>query len=102
MAAALAPGIEGKTINLGTGETHSVGWFADRLLGLMDISKPIVQEEQRLRPESSEVMKLVSDNTLARRSMSWSPKIALEDGLLKTIAFVTANRGLYRTDGYVK
>jgi hypothetical protein len=34
--------------------------------------------------------------------MGWSPKVALEDGLLKTIAFVTANRGLYRTDGYVK
>jgi dTDP-glucose 4,6-dehydratase len=102
MAAALAPGIEGKTINLGTGESHSVGWFADRLLGLMDISKTIVQEEQRLRPESSEVMKLVSDNSLARRSMGWSPKVALEDGLLKTIAFVTANRALYRTEGYVK
>ena len=102
MAAASAPGIEGKTINLGTGEAHSVGWFADRLLGLMDIAKPVVQEEQRLRPEGSEVMTLVSDNTLARRTMNWSPKVPLEDGLLKTIDFVRSHRGLYRTDGYVK
>jgi NAD dependent epimerase/dehydratase len=102
MDAALAPGIEGMTINLGTGEAHSVGWFADRLLGLMDVAKPIVQEEQRLRPEGSEVMTLVSDNTLARRSMNWSPKVALEDGLRKTIAFVTRHRDLYRTETYVK
>ncbi len=32
MAAALTPGIDGMTINLGTGETHTVGWFAERLL----------------------------------------------------------------------
>lgn len=102
MAAALTPGIEGMTINLGTGETHSIGWFAERLLELMDVFKPIVQEEQRMRPELSEVMKLVSDNGLARKSMHWSPKVSLEEGLLKTIAFVKANRSFYSTEGYVK
>jgi NAD dependent epimerase/dehydratase len=102
MAAALAPGIEGATINLGTGETHSVGWFAERLLGLMEVRKPIVQEEQRMRPGLSEVMKLVSDNTAARQKMNWSPKVSLDDGLLKAIEFVKANRGFYRAEGYVK
>jgi NAD dependent epimerase/dehydratase len=102
MAAALEPAIEGMTINLGTGETHSIGWFAERLLELMDVSKPIVREEQRMRPELSEVMKLVSDNSFARRSMDWSPKVSLEEGLLRTIAFVKANRGFYSTEGYVK
>jgi NAD dependent epimerase/dehydratase len=102
MAAAQAQGVEGKTINLGTGETHSVGWFADRLLSLMDSAKPVVQEEQRLRPKGSEVLTLVSDNTLARRCMNWAPKVPLEDGLLKTIDSMRSHRGLYRTDGYVK
>jgi dTDP-glucose 4,6-dehydratase len=102
IAAADAPGIEGKTINLGTGETHSVAWFADRLLGLMDVAKPVVQEEQRLRPGGSEVMTLVSDNTLARKCMNWSPKVPLEDGLLKTIDFMKSHRDLYCTDSYVK
>jgi dTDP-glucose 4,6-dehydratase len=62
LAAAMTPGIDGITLNLGTGETHSVGWFAERLLRLMGITKPIVQERQRMRPELSEVLKLVSDN----------------------------------------
>ena len=90
------------TINLGTGETHSVGWFAERLLSLMGIDKPIVQEKQRMRPELSEVLKLVSDNRLARKTMDWSPKVTLDDGLRQAIEFVRANRDLYGSDGYVR
>ena len=101
IAAATTPAIEGLTINLGTGETHSVGWFAERLLSLMGFEKPIVQEKHRMRPELSEVLKLVSDNTLALKVMDWSPKVTLDDGLRQTIAFVKANRDLFRTDEYV-
>jgi dTDP-glucose 4,6-dehydratase len=102
MAAAVTPGIDGMTINLGTGETHSVGWFAERLLSLIGVAKPIVQEEQRKRPDLSEVLKLVSDNTLARQKMNWSPKVTLDDGLRRTIEFVRANLSLFRSDGYVR
>jgi NAD dependent epimerase/dehydratase len=102
IAAATTPGIEGLTINLGTGKTYSVGWFAERLLSLMGITKPIVQEKQRMRPELSEVLKLVSDNALALKAMNWSPKVTLDDGLRQTIAFIRANRDLFRTDEYVR
>ena len=102
MAAAVAPGVEGRTINLGTGETHSVGWFATRILHLMGVDKPVVQEEQRMRPGLSEVMKLVSDNRLADRLMAWSPQIELDNGLLKTIEFVSSHQNLFIDDGYVK
>ena len=102
MAAAVTPGIDGMTINLGTGETHSVGWFAERLLELIGVAKPLVQEEQRKRPDLSEVRKLVSDNTLAREKMNWSPKVTLDDGLQRTIEFVRANMSLFRSDGYVR
>lgn len=102
IAAATAPGIEGMTVNLGTGETRSVGWFAERLLGLMGIDKPIVQEQQRMRPELSEVRKLVSDNSLARRVMDWAPRVTLDDGLRQAIAFVEAHRDLFRADEYVR
>lgn len=102
MAAALSPGIEGMTINLGTGETHSVGWFATRLLKLMDLELPVVQEPQRMRPELSEVRKLVSDNSLARKVMGWSPDVNLDDGLRRAIDFVREHRDLFRTDTYVR
>lgn len=102
MAAATVPGIEGRTINLGTGETHSVGWFAERILGLMDVDKPIVEDDERRRPPLSEVMKLVSDNTQAQEVMGWSPKVSLDDGLRQTIEFVRKHPTFYQTDRYVR
>lgn len=102
MAAAFAPGIEGMTINLGTGETHSIGWFSERLLSLMNVGLPIVQEQHRMRPEKSEVGRLVSDNSLARKTMGWAPKVTLDEGLRETIEFVRENLALYRTGGYVR
>lgn len=102
LAAALAPGVEGETINLGTGETHSVGWFAERLLALMNLSRPIVQEAQRMRPERSEVLKLVSDNRLACTRMGWRPRVPLDEGLRRTIAFFDSHRGMVNADGYVR
>jgi NAD dependent epimerase/dehydratase len=102
IAAGTTPGIEGATINLGTGETHTVGWFAERIQQLMGMSKPIVQEQQRIRPELSEVRKLVSDNSLARRVMGWAPKVGLDEGLRQAIAFVEANRDLFQADEYVR
>jgi NAD dependent epimerase/dehydratase len=101
MAAASTPGVEGATINLGTGQTFSVGWFAQKILSLMGVDKPIKQDAQRMRPEKSEVLKLVSDNSLAREKIGWTPKTPLEDGLRKAIDFVSAHRGLYESTRYV-
>jgi NAD dependent epimerase/dehydratase len=102
MAAAVTPGIEGTTMNLGTGKTYSVGWFAKRILELMEVDKPVVQDAERLRPALSEVMKLVSDNTRARDTMGWSPTVSLDDGLRRTIEFVRKHPLFYQTDRYVR
>ena len=40
-----------------------------------------MQDKQRMRPELSEVLKLVSDNTLAQQKMNWSPQVSLDAGL---------------------
>lgn len=100
IAAAATPGLAGDTINLGTGYTASVGDFAERILRLMGMDKPVEQDERRVRPAKSEVMKLVSDNRLAARKMGWSPKVDLDAGLRQTIEFVSANIDLYRTTEY--
>jgi dTDP-glucose 4,6-dehydratase len=102
LAAADAPGIEGETINLGTGETHTVGWFAERLLALIGVDMPIVQEQQRMRPEGSEVLKLVSDNSLARLRLGWTPRVSLDDGLRRSIAFFRDHRMGHADADYVR
>ena len=68
----------------------------------MEIEKPIVQEEERLRPSKSEVMKLISDNRLAKDIMNWSPAVSLDEGLQRTIDFVRTHLSFYQTDRYVR
>lgn len=98
--AAIAPGVEGETINLGTGETRSVGAFAERILELMGLDKPIRHDAQRDRPAKSEVLRLISDNSKAWRLLGWRPKTSIDDGLRSTIAFVAANREIYAPQSY--
>jgi nucleoside-diphosphate-sugar epimerase len=102
LAAGSTAGIDGETVNLGTGKTFSVGWFAKRILALMELNRPIVQDDERMRPALSEVMKLVSDNSRARDVISWSPKVSIDDGLRRTIEFVQKHSSLYQTDRYVR
>lgn len=100
VAAAVTPGIEGETINLGTGSTFTIGHFAERILRLMGVERKIVADAARMRPEKSEVLKLVSDNSLAAKAMGWSPKVDLDEGLLQSIDFVRKNIHLYRPTVY--
>jgi NAD dependent epimerase/dehydratase len=100
IAAASTPGIEGETINLGTGYTLSIGDFCERILKLMGVQKPIVHDAARERPAKSEVFKLVSDNSKAKRLMGWEPQVPLDEGLLRTIEFVRDNPHLFNPLSY--
>lgn len=99
--AATAADIAGETINLGTGQTSSIGDIAHRILALMNCCKPIRQDASRLRPALSEVMHLVSDNAKARERLGWTPRTDLQSGLRETIAFIEQNPQLYRAAAYV-
>ena len=98
--AALAEDVAGETINLGTGHTASIGTIASRILSLMECTKPLVQEEARMRPKLSEVMRLVSDNSKAKQLLGWEPRVKLDDGLLETISFIRRHGHLYRPSTY--
>ncbi|MBV9250035.1 MAG: GDP-mannose 4,6-dehydratase, partial [Acetobacteraceae bacterium] len=98
ICAATTPGIEGETINLGTGETHSVGDFAQRILDVIGVDASIEHDPARERPAASEVMKLVSNNSKARCLLGWAPRVGLDEGLRATIDFISRNRGLYRPE----
>lgn len=94
--AAGTDGIDGETINLGTGEMHSVAEFAERILAAMGSKAKLHPEPARCRPEASEVTALQSDNAKARRLLGWEPRRTLDDGLRETIDFITCHKHLYR------
>lgn len=90
----------GEAINIGSGVGYSVGYFATMILSLMNISKPVVVDENRIRPAGSEVFKLICDSTKANSLLGWKPKVSLDEGLLQSIEFVSQHINQYKPEFY--
>ena len=86
----------GRPVNLGTNRSITIGDLAHLAIQLIGRDVAIVTDAQRIRPESSEVLRLRSDNTLARELMGWVPEVSLEEGLRRTIAWISDH--LHRFD----
>ena len=96
----------GEVINIGSNFEVSIGRTAQIIAEIMNIDLEILTDEQRLRPEKSEVERLWADNSKALRLCDWFPKYAGEDGfrngLKKTIEWFTdpQNISAYKSDIY--
>ena len=90
----------GKTVNLGSGREISMQDLARMIAELLGKRVEIVQEQARVRPEASEVDRLLADTTLARRLLGWQPAVSLEEGLRTTIAWMQDHRDGYRSNVY--
>jgi dTDP-glucose 4,6-dehydratase len=100
MAAAETAGVEGGVFNLGTGQEIRIGDVADRIVHMIGKPVQIDVDADRLRPEKSEVMRLISDNRLAHEKLGWSPLISLDEGLDRTIGWIRRHMELYRPGQY--
>lgn len=104
MAVGTAPAdaVVGRTFNAGTGGEISVGDLV-RLIGkVMEADLDVREDEQRIRPTASEVMRLVADASRLRTATGWAPGHDLEQGLARTVDFFRdpANLARYKTDIY--
>jgi NAD dependent epimerase/dehydratase len=100
LCAALAPGIEGKTFNLGVGKEVRISELANQIISLIGKPVEIKVDPDRLRPGKSEVQRLISDNSLAREWLGWIPQIDLHEGLSRTIKWISEHLDLYRPNLY--
>ena len=57
-------------------------------------------DEDRLRPPESEVERLVADTAKARRLLGWEPAINLDEGLQRTIDWLSGSLDLYKPSLY--
>ena len=89
--AATTQGIDGATIQLGTGRSESIGDLFEVACRLIGSSAVPVEDASRLRPEASEVVVLQSDPTRARKLLGWEATTSLEAGLGKTIAWLESH-----------
>lgn len=98
--AAEIPGVEGETFNLGSGTEIRIGDLAKEIIALVGKGVQIQVDHSRLRPEKSEVQRLLSDNRLARQRLGWSPTIELRTGLTQTIEWIKGHLHLYKPTAY--
>jgi len=91
----------GEEINIATGEEISIGELADTLVDIINPDAKIVTDEARIRPEKSEVMRLMGDNSKLYELTGFKPETSLKDGLNQTVEWFR-ERGLkgYKADIY--
>ena len=100
LQAAETPGVEGETLNLGSGSEVRIDDLAQTIIAQVNRPVRIEIDPARLRPEKSEVQRLLSDNTLARLRLGWKPQVDLETGLARTIAWIQDHLDYYQPSQY--
>lgn len=90
----------GEEINIATQKEISIGELAKELIRQINPKAQIICDEQRLRPEKSEVNRLLGCNEKILRLTDWKPEYTFEQGLAETIEFLRNNLGRYKSDIY--
>jgi nucleoside-diphosphate-sugar epimerase len=92
----------GRDVNMGSGREISIGDLADTLIGIVRPGARVVGDEQRLRPDKSEVERLLADSSLMERLTGRRPQTSLEEGLRRTVEWFSdeRNRAGYKAHLY--
>src|SRR6185436_20004108 len=77
-----------QAVNIGSGSEISIGDLVTMIEGVLNLKLEVQTEAQRLRPQGSEVERLLCDNSHMRDLTSWVSKVALRDGLAKTVEWL--------------
>lgn len=90
----------GEEINIATQQEISIGELANELILQINPNAKIVCDEQRLRPEKSEVNRLLGSNEKILRLTEWKPQYTFKQGITETIEFLRENMNKYKIDLY--
>lgn len=90
----------GEELNIATGKEISIGDLANEIISQINPNATVLCDEQRLRPEKSEVNRLLGDNTKIKRLTNWKPVFTLQDGLKETIEWIRNHMEVYKTNLY--
>jgi NAD dependent epimerase/dehydratase len=97
---AQSPKSVGEVLNIGSNSEISIGDLANKIFSLVGKKAEIITDPARVRPQDSEVERLWCNNTKAKRLLGWEPTTSLDEGLKKTIDWVSDNINLYKPELY--
>ncbi|WP_346276107.1 SDR family NAD(P)-dependent oxidoreductase [Pseudonocardia sp.] len=101
VAAATADAAVGRTIQLGANHDVSVAELVELVADILGRELSVETESRRVRPESSEVERLISGAFLARELLGWEARVPLRAGIERTIAWMERNADRFRPADYV-
>jgi NAD dependent epimerase/dehydratase len=84
----------GEVINLATETEISIGDLFHRIQSLLKTSAELIMDHERIRPPGSEVFRLFGSNQKAKKIIGYSPKVSIDEGLEKTIAWFSKPENL--------
>ena len=90
----------GEEINIATQQEISIGELANEIIRQINPNAQIICDEQRLRPEKSEVNRLLGSNEKIKRLTDWKPQYTFEQGIEETIKWIGQNLNSYKSDLY--
>ena len=90
----------GEEINIATQQEISIGELAEELIQQINPEAQIVCDKERMRPEKSEVNRLLGCNSKIMKLTDWRPQYSLRKGLSETIEFCRTHLEEYKTDIY--
>ncbi len=90
----------GEEINIATQTEISIQQLAEELIEQINPNAKIVSDEVRIRPELSEVNRLLGSNEKIRKLTNWKPKYTFKEGIKETIDFFRGNLDKYKTEIY--
>jgi NAD dependent epimerase/dehydratase len=90
----------GKTFNIGSNFEVSIRDVAEMVIRLVGRKVPLIEDAARVRPNASEVQRLWGDSSLAYQTIGWKPSVSLEEGLGRTIRWISQNLDRYRVGEY--
>lgn len=96
IALAEADAAIGQEVNIATGVEHTIGDVARTLIAELNPEARIVEKEERLRPDNSEVFRLIGDNGKIRGMTTWMPRYDLSTGLRETVDWFRKPENLSR------
>lgn len=90
----------GEEINIATQQEISIGDLANEVINQINPNARIICEEERLRPEKSEVNRLLGSNAKIKELTNWAPDYTFKEGIQETIEWIRKNMDSYKADIY--
>ena len=90
----------GTATNIGMNNEISMGDLVSKIVDKLGVKVRIKSDTNRIRPDNSEVERLVCDNSKILEYTKWQPQYDLDRGLSETIDWIKSNQSHYKPDHY--